>query len=248
MDIRGRTAVVTGGGTGIGAAIAADLCRAGARVLIAGRRETVLRDTVARLQAAGGQADYRVTDLAASSECAGLLTDAEKKLGPVDILVNNAGIKCHGRQIEQHTAADWDTVMATNVRSAFLLTCGVLPGMKARKRGFILMVSSDSGIYYYRDQSVYGLSKHCMNALVQFILAEARQDNIHAAALCPGLTDTDMGLSFDPPVLRHVLSAEAVAAWARWVISQPDNMNVARPLVLSPMRDPWEKIPLDGSV
>ncbi len=242
MDIEGRTAVVTGGGTGIGAAIAADLCAAGAKVLIAGRRERVLGDTVSRLRAAGGQADYRVTDVAVPSECAGLLRDAETRLGPVDILVNNAGITCHGRRIEEHTAADWDSVMATNVRSAFLLTCGVLPGMKARRRGFILMVSSDSGIHYFRNQSIYGLSKHCMNALVQFILAEAGQDNIHAAALCPGLTDTDMGLSFDPPVRRNVLSAKAVATWARWVISQPDNMNVAQPLVLSPLRDPWEKV------
>ncbi|MGA2480758.1 MAG: hypothetical protein ABSG63_18590 [Spirochaetia bacterium] len=80
-----------------------------------------------------------------------------------------------------------------------------------------------------------------MNALVQFILTEAGQYNVHAAAICPGLTDTDMGLSFDPSVRANVLSAQAVAAWARWVISQPENMNVARPLVLSPLRDPWEK-------
>jgi NAD(P)-dependent dehydrogenase (short-subunit alcohol dehydrogenase family) len=241
MDVHGRTAVVTGGGTGIGAAIAADLCQAGARVLIAGRREKELRDTVARIQAAGGQVGYRVTDLTVASECTGLLQEVERRHGPVDILVNNAGIKCHGRAIEAHTADDWDRVMATNVRAAYLLTCGVLAGMKARKAGFILMVSSDSGIHYYRDQSIYGLSKHCMNALVQFILAEAGRDNVHAAALCPGLTDTDMGLSFDPPVRGHVLSAKAVAAWARWVISQPDNMNVAQPLVLSPMRDPWDR-------
>ena len=240
MDVRGRTAVVTGGGTGIGAAIAADLCEAGARVLIAGRREKELRDTAARIQATGGHAGYRVTDVTVPSECASLLKEAEKLYGSVDILVNNAGIKCHGRPIEEHSADDWDRVMATNVRAAFLLTCGVLPGMKSRKTGFILMVSSDSGIHYYPNQSIYGLSKHCMNALVQFILAEASQDNVHAAALCPGLTDTDMGLSFNPPVLANVLSSKAVAAWARWVISQPDNMNVAQPLVLSPLRDPWE--------
>jgi len=241
MNVHGRNAVVTGGGTGIGAAIAADLCGAGARVLIAGRREKELRDTAARIQEAGGHVGYRVTDLTVASECTSLLREAESRHGPVDILVNNAGIKCHGKAIEEHTAEDWDRVMATNVRAAFLLTSGVLAGMKARKTGFVLMVSSDSGIHHYKDQSIYGLSKHCMNALVQFILAEAGQDNVHAAALCPGLTDTDMGLSFNPPVLANVLSAKAVAAWARWIISQPDNMNVARPLVLSPMRDPWDR-------
>ena len=241
MNIQGRTAVVTGGGTGIGAAIAADLCEGGARVLIAGRREKQLRDTSQRIQAAGGQASYRVTDVTVPSDCTGLLREAEKHFGPVDILVNSAGIKCHGRPIEGHSADDWDRVMATNVRSAYLLTAGVLPGMKSRKSGFILMVSSDSGIHHFENQSIYGLSKHCMNALVQFILTEAGQYNVHAAAICPGLTDTDMGLSFDPSVRANVLSAKAVAAWARWVISQPENMNVARPLVLSPLRDPWEK-------
>ena len=240
MEIRGRTVVVTGGGTGIGAAIAADLCAAGARVMIGGRREAELRATVARIQGAGGQADYRVTDLVVPAECTALLAAAETRYGPVDILVNNAGIKCHGRPIEGHTAEDWDRVMGTNVRAAYLLTCGVLPGMKSRKTGFILMVSSDSGIHHFENQSIYGLSKHCMNALVQFILTEAGSFNVHAAAICPGLTDTDMGLSFDPTVRANVLSAEAVAAWACWVISQPDNMNVARPLVLSPLRSPWE--------
>jgi NAD(P)-dependent dehydrogenase (short-subunit alcohol dehydrogenase family) len=240
MDIHGRTAVVTGGGTGIGAAIAADLCAGGARVLIAGRREKELRETVSRITAGGGNALFRVTDVTVPSDCTGLLHDAEKRLGPVDILVNCAGIKCHGKPIEGHTVEEWDRVMATNVRSAYLLTAGVLPGMKSRQDGFILMVSSDSGIHHFENQSIYGLSKHCMNALVQFILTEAGRFNVHAAAICPGLTDTDMGLSFDPTVRANVLSARAVASWARWVISQPDNMNVARPLVLSPLRDPWE--------
>jgi NAD(P)-dependent dehydrogenase (short-subunit alcohol dehydrogenase family) len=240
MDIKGRTAVVTGGGTGIGAAIAADLCRAGARVMIAGRREKELQDSVARMEAAGGAAGCRVTDVTMPADCTALLQETERRFGPVDILVNDAGMKCHGRPIEEHTAEDWDRVMATNVRSAYLLSAGVLAGMKRRRRGFILMVSSDSGIHHFENQSIYGLSKHCMNALVQFILTEAGPFNVHAAAICPGLTDTDMGLSFDPTVRGNVLSAKAVGAWACWVISQPDNMNVARPLVLSPMRSPWE--------
>jgi len=208
--------------------------------MIAGRRAERLEATASRIRARGGEVFCRPADVADPAQCAHLAAEAAARLGPVDILVNNAGIKCHGRPIEEHTVEDWDAVMATNLRSAFLLSAAVLPGMKARRRGFILMVSSDSGIHHFRNQAVYGLSKHGMNALVQFILAEAGQFNIHAAALCPGLTDTEMGLSFEPPVRANVLSAEAVARWAAWVISQPENMNVARPLVLSPMRDPWE--------
>lgn len=241
MEIKGSTAIVTGGGSGIGAAIAASLCADGARVMIAGRREDRLDETAAGIRRRGGEIGFRKTDVSIPAECEGLVRETVEHFGQVDILVNNAGIKCHGRPIEDHTAEDWDRVMGTNLRSAFLLTCRVLPMMKERRRGFILMVSSDSGIHSFRNQAVYGLSKHGMNALVQFILAECGQYNIHAAALCPGLTDTEMGLSFDPPVRKNVLSAADVARWASWVISQPDNMNVARPLVLSPMRDPWEK-------
>ena len=240
MQMRGATAVVTGGGSGIGAAIAASLCAEGVRVMIAGRRAERLEAVASGIRAHGGEVLCRAADVADPAQCEGLVADTVERLGPVDILVNNAGIKCHGRPIEGHTVEDWDRVMATNLRSAFLLSAAVLPGMKERRRGFILMVSSDSGIHHFRNQAIYGMSKHGMNALVQFILAECSQFNVHAAALCPGLTDTEMGLSFDPPIRANVLSAHAVARWAAWVISQPDNMNVARPIVLSPMRDPWE--------
>ncbi len=240
VEIKGRNAIVTGGGSGIGAAIAASLCEAGARVMIAGRREERLRETVASIRAAGGDIAYRPTDVAQADECAALVAAAVDTYGPVDILVNNAGITSHGQAIEQCTAAEWDRVIAINLRAAFLLTCAVLPAMKAQRRGFILMVSSDSGIYHFPRQVIYGLSKHGMNDLVQYILAEYRQYNVHAVALCPGLTDTEMGLGFNPTVRQNVLSAEAVAAWARWAISQPDNMNVAQPIVLSPMRNPME--------
>jgi NAD(P)-dependent dehydrogenase (short-subunit alcohol dehydrogenase family) len=240
MDLHGRVALITGGGTGIGAAIAADLCAAGARVMIASRREHRLRETA---RAAGGQGRtirYRPTDVTLAGECIRLVDDTVAALGPVDVLVNNAGVLCHGGRIEEYGAEEWDRVMATNLRAAFLLCASVLPSMRQRRRGFILMVSSDSGINHFANQSVYGLSKHGMVDLVQFILAEYQEYGVHAAALCPGLTDTEMGLSFHPPAGEHVLPAKAVAAWARWIISQPESVNVARPLVLSNMRNPFE--------
>lgn len=240
MNIQGRNVIITGGGSGIGAAIAADLCAAGARVMIAARREEPLAQTADAIAALGGTIAYRVTDVADADECAALVEHAVATHGATDILINNAGVLQHGKPIEAHSAADWDSTMAINLRAAFLLTVAVLPAMKQQRRGCILMVSSDSGIHYFQHQVVYGLSKHGMNDLVQYILAEYQPFGIHAAALCPGLTDTTMGLSLNPTVRSHVLSATDVAAWARWVIAQPPNMNVARPLVLSPMYNPME--------
>jgi NAD(P)-dependent dehydrogenase (short-subunit alcohol dehydrogenase family) len=241
MDIQGRVAIVTGASAGIGLATARRFASEGAKVVLVARSADKLTQLANELRQQGHDALVLPADMRNKPDVDRMVEKAFQHYGQVDILVNNAGIKCHGRPIEDHTAEDWDRVMATNLRSAFLLTCRVLPMMKEKRRGFILMVSSDSGIHHFRNQAVYGISKHGMNALVQFILAECGQYNIHAAALCPGLTDTEMGLSFDPPVRENVLAAAAVARWASWVISQQDNMNVARPLVLSPMRDPWGK-------
>lgn len=240
MDINGRNVIITGGGTGIGAAIAADLCAAGARVMIAGRREDRLAQTAADIAAVGGTIAYRVTDVADADECSALVAHAVATNGTTDILINNAGVLQHGKPIEEHTVADWDHTMAINLRAAFLMSVAVLPAMKEQRNGCILMVSSDSGIHYFQHQVIYGLTKHGMNDLAQYILAEYQPFGIHAAALCPGLTDTEMGLSLNPSVPNNVLRATDVAAWARWVIAQPANMNVARPLVLSPMYSPME--------
>jgi NAD(P)-dependent dehydrogenase (short-subunit alcohol dehydrogenase family) len=239
MEIKGCSALVTGGGTGIGAAIAADLCRAGAKVMIAGRRADRLAETAETLAAAGGEITYRPSNIGQAAECQALVHAAVAAHGPIDILVNCAGVLCHGQPIESYGVEDWDGTMDINLRAPFLLTAAVLPSMKARGRGWILMVSSDSGINYFPNQVIYGLSKHGMNDLVQFILAEYKQYGIHAAAICPGLTATEMGLSLGPNYRERVLDPAAVAAWASWLITQPDNLNVARPLVLSPRQDPW---------
>jgi NAD(P)-dependent dehydrogenase (short-subunit alcohol dehydrogenase family) len=242
VEIKGKTALVTGGGSGIGAAIAEGLCSSGARVMIAGRREEKLLQTVNRIKNLDNRHEihHRKTDISIPEECDSLVKTVEHTYGPVDILVNNAGILCHGEVIENYTAEDWDRTFAVNLRAPFLLTSIVLPKMKQRGGGFILMISSDSGIYYFPNQVIYGLTKHGMNDLAQFILKEYQQYNIHAAALCPGLTATDMGLSLHPKVRENVLEAETVARFAIYIISQPDTVNLARPVVLSTMKDPWD--------
>jgi len=238
MEIAGKTALITGGGSGIGAAIAVRLARAGARVMVAGRRAERLQATVEEIRRQGGTAEAQVADLADPAACTELVEQTVARFGPVDILVNNAGMLCHGRPIEAHTVEDWDRTVAVNLRAPFLLSCAVLPSMRERRQGFILMVSSDSGIYYFQNQAIYGLTKHGLNDLAQFILAEYGQYNIHAVALCPGLTDTEMGLSFSPAYRERVLATDAVAAWAEWIIAQPDNMKVGQPVVISPKRNP----------
>ncbi len=238
MDIKGKAAIVTGGGTGIGAAIAERLCSAGVRVMIAGRREHRLESTTESIRKKNLEISYRPTDLRDAKACIALVQSTIDVYGSVDILVNNAGVLCLGRTIEDYSADDWDQTFAVNLRAAFLLCTAVLPVMKSKKNGFILMISSDSGIHYFPDEVIYGLTKHGMNDLVQYILAEYKQYNIHSVALCPGLTATEMGLSLNPAHRENVLEAETIADWAVWVITQPDKINVAKPILISPMYDP----------
>ena len=122
MEIEGSSALVTGGGTGIGAAIAADLCRAGARVMIAGRRAERLAETADSIRVAGGQIAFRPTDVAQAGECQALVEAAVAAHGPIDILVNCAGVLCHGQPIESYGVEDWDRTMDINLRAPFLLT------------------------------------------------------------------------------------------------------------------------------
>ena len=207
--------------------------------MVAGRREERLAETAALVRASGGEIDYHVADIAVPEACERLVAATVERFDPVDVLVNNAAITAHGKPLHEWSVAEWDQVMATNVRAAFVLSSLVLPGMRDRKRGCVVMVASDSGTNYFPRQPLYGLSKHALVDLAGYIRTDYGRDSVRAVALCPGLIDTEMGRSFDPTRPEAVLSPVAVAAWARWAISQPDNMSIAGPLILSPTWDPW---------
>ena len=141
-DLKGRVALVTGGSRGIGAAIAISLADAGASVAVNYREKQAEAQSVAdTLRGLGVRAVTVRADVSKAAEVAAMVAAVERELGPVDILVNNAGVGII-RSVEELTEADFDTTIAVNLKSVFLCTQAVLPGMRARKWGRIVNISS----------------------------------------------------------------------------------------------------------
>lgn len=145
-ELAGKVAIVTGGSTGIGKAIAKDLASEGVRVMITAlqNRERA-EQAVAELRAQDGIVDYFIGDAANKSDVERLVRETEAKFGPVDILVNNAGGFKQRGPVWELSEEEWDSVIASNLKSAYLCTIAVLPGMIQRGWGRIVNITSESG-------------------------------------------------------------------------------------------------------
>lgn len=173
MDLGRQVAIVTGGGSGIGRAVAVALADLGVRVVICGRRTQPLRQTAAGIQAHGGMCVALRADVSKAADVEALVGETRRRFGRVDILVNNAGIG-GGGPIHKHAIVDWDRILAVNLRGPFLMARAVLPGMRRRRRGHIVNISSELGLEHYETDGAYGVSKHALNALGEYIQRENR--------------------------------------------------------------------------
>lgn len=181
-----RNVVVTGGGKGIGRAIALRLAVRGDRVVICGRDQAALAATV---EAAPGTATVEARVLDVTDENAvGAVFDG---IGIVDVLVNNAGI-AHAAPLATHSLADWSRLLRVNATGAFLCTRAVFPGMRERDRGRIVIVASTAGRVGYRYTAGYTASKHAVVGLMRAVAAECAGSGVTANAVCPHYVKTEM--------------------------------------------------------
>ena len=186
FSIAGKTALVTGASSGIGAEIVRVFSDAGATVIATGQSE----ERLAKLAAETGCKTI-AADIATIEGCAALV-DAAKAMGPVEILVNSAGVALVGPATE-FSVEDWDRTMAINLRAPFLLAQAFAPAMIAAKSGKIINISSQTGVIAAEDHAAYATSKGGLNALTKSLMAEFAPHNVQVNAICPTVVLTEMG-------------------------------------------------------
>ena len=183
------TALVTGSTEGIGRAIAFALGRAGYKVGVCARTSSKVDTLLKELATAGITAAGRACDVGDPGQVAALVAHVTEQLGPVDVLVNNAGIGVL-KPFAELSLADWDAVMATNLRSLYLVTSAVLPGMRARKQGAVVNISSLAGKRGFPGGTAYSASKHAVMGFSESLMLEVRKEGVRVVAICPGSVDT----------------------------------------------------------
>jgi len=189
--LAGKSAVITGGGTGIGQAIALAFAREGAQVAVAGRRKEKLDETLHLLQQAGCSALALECDVTKAADTQRMVKAAEDAFGKVNVLVNNAGALSVST-IENISEDDWDRVMAANVKGPFLMSRAALPAMRRAGGGSVINVGSVLGIVAIRDRAAYCASKGAVTMLTKAMALDHAQDNIRVNCLCPSIVESDM--------------------------------------------------------
>jgi len=239
-DLTGKTALVTGGGTGIGKGIALALGKLGVKVAICGRRLNPLEKVVEEIISSGGEGFAIQGNVADENDVEKVVSATRNMYGAVDILINNAGIYRDGL-IAEHDIEAWDEVMEINLRGPFLFARAVLPEMQKQSYGHIINISSESGIEYLHAEGTYGISKHALNALNKFIQKENQGFNIRVDSICPGMVVTEMSENDAGLIHENCLYPEDIADLAVFLLTRRQNIKIAMPILIQTMLDPWEK-------
>ena len=192
-NLKGKKAIVTGGGKGLGKATAIAFAKEGIDVAITGRNEQNLIDTVAELKAYGVTAIYETFDVGNHAEVKIGIERIMHQFGAIDILVNNAGIAAFGSFLEM-SPEKWNAIIQTNVMGMYYVTKEVLPYLVTKNQGDIINVSSTAGITGNANTSAYSASKFAVIGMSEALMKEVRKNNIRVCTLTPSTIASDMSL------------------------------------------------------
>jgi 3-oxoacyl-[acyl-carrier protein] reductase len=234
MGLEGRVALVTGGGRGIGRAVSLALAEDGADIAVNYRRdEQAAADTAADIEKLGRRAEKYRASVDSWEEDEAMVAAALSDFGAVDILVNNAGIASRGHSVVKTDPEEFERVWRTHTFGAFALSKLVLPSMRERPRGDIVMVSSNATVHMAGWSSPYNVAKAGLEALARTLAKEERRNNVHVNVVAPGLVETEMGRRLvkgamgvddittlhEGSAFGHVCTPEEVADVVRFLVS-----------------------------
>ena len=191
FDLAGRVALVTGGNSGIGLAMAEAFAEAGAAVVLAARDREKGEAAAAGIAQQGGRALFLTFDAAAEASCRSLVTEAERRMGRLDILVNNAGMSIR-KPAEEYTAEEWRAVLDTNLSGAFWCAQAAYPAMRRQGQGKIINIGSMFALFGAAYAIPYAASKGALVQITKSLACAWAGDNIQVNAILPGWIDTEL--------------------------------------------------------
>lgn len=206
--LQGRVALVTGASSGIGEATAMALAEAGARVAIAARRQERLQALAGRLASLGAEPLVLQADLQSTAEAQRVVRETESHYGRLDVLVNNAGVM-YLEPVEEADLGRWERMLQLNLMSLIAATQAALPGMRARRDGHVVNISSTAGRVANPNAAAYAATKFGVGAFSESLRREVYQHNIRVSVIEPGVVETELR-----DHIGHDSTREALNAWA----------------------------------
>lgn len=234
MILKGKNAIITGGGRGLGKAVALTLANEGVNVAITGRNEENLKITVDEIKKTGVNSFYAVFSVDNEIHVKAGIESLVQQMGGVDILINNAGIGDFG-SIENMSSETWEQIIKTNLFGVYYAAKAVYPFMKENGIGDIVNVASTAGLKGGPNMSAYAASKAAVISLSQSMMAEWRKENIRVITLTPSTIASDMsiqgGLTDGNP--DKVLQPEDFAEWVRDILKMNRRALIANGSIFS---------------
>jgi 3-oxoacyl-[acyl-carrier protein] reductase len=226
-------AIVTGGTSGIGLAIARDLARAGGSVVITGRTQARVDAAVKELAGAGGRVIGKAVDVRDRAAVDALVAETAKAFGGLDVLINNAGVGAFANVAEM-TDETWDEILDTNLSGVFYCTRAAIPPMRQSGGGWIINIASLAGRNYFPGGAAYCASKAGLIAFTEALMQEVRYDNIRVSVIMPGSVTTEFN--------GHVPNADDA-----WKLAPEDVSELVVDLLRHPSRSLPSKIEIRPS-
>lgn len=242
-DLSGKVALITGGTSGIGRETAVQFAKAGARVVVAGRREPEGKETVERVRDAGGEGLFVKADVSHAADVEMLVKKTVEQFGRIDIAFNNAGIEGAWAPIALQAEADFDSVININLKGVWLCLKYEIRQMVAQGGGVIVNMSSVAGLLGFAGAAAYIASKHGVLGLTKTAALETAKNNIRVNAVCPAVVETAMAerLFGAPDVNKFVLGQHPIGRFGRpeeiadavvWMCSDGASFMTGQSLVL----------------